>query len=157
MIEDLSMEASDLGVSVAASDNAGIQIGRRHCRKSRVTRLSKKGCGVREMGIKEIGGNYTRVEVHVALGRNVHSGHRGVGHAERIHKAVVAKEVLFLLRSLGQRAGSRSQEARIVLFLKSGIVGIIRWQSSIRNLLGFGPTELRFIRHIRGVRKRWRW
>ena len=140
-----------------AFDNAGIEIGCRHCRKSRVTRLSRKGCGIREMGIKEIGGIYTRVEVHVALGRNVHSCHRGVGHAERIHKAVVAEQVLFLLRGLGQCVGSRSQEAGIVLFLKCGIVGIICWRSSKMDLLGLGPIELRFLRHIRGVRKRWRW
>jgi hypothetical protein len=151
------MEASDLEVSVVAFGNAGIQIGCRHCRKGRVTRLSRKGCGIRDIGIKEIGGIYMRIEVHVALGRNVHSCHRGVGHAERVHKAVVAKQVLFLLRGLGQYAGSGSQEAGIVLFLKCGIIGIIRWQSSIMNWLGLGPIELRFLRHIRGVRERWRW
>lgn len=89
-------------------------------------RLLRKGCRVREMGFKEIGGIYMRIEVHVTLGMDIHSSHGGVGHAKWIQEAIVTEWVLFLLTALRYCARLRRQEAGIVLFLESSIICIIR-------------------------------
>jgi hypothetical protein len=121
------MEASDSKVSVVAFDDAEITSGLRYRQKSDIARLLWKGCGMTRIGIKEIGSIYMRPDVHVTLRRNLHSCHCGVGHAERIHEAVVVERVPFLLKVLREVDRLRIQKAGVVLFLKNGIVGIICW------------------------------
>lgn len=135
-------------VSVVAFDSADIMSECKHRKKSDIARLLRKGCGMREIGIKEIGSIYMRPDVHVTLRRNFHSCHCGVGHAERVHEVIVEQRVFFLLKILREVYGLRIQKSGIVLFLKYGIVGITCWQSSIRYLLGLGPKVVRFLRGV---------